>query len=282
MVHERRITVGDRPVRNLEAGSGWPVVLLHAFPVHADMWRPQLERVPAGYHFIAPDLRHFGPRQGGPHQPRKNTEEHGSAAGDTLSIDDLASDVLALMDRLEVEQAVIVGLSMGGYITFAIYRRAPERFHGMVLADTRSQADTEDIRQGRIRMIATARERGAAAIADEMLPKLLGATSLRERPDVQARVRQMIVENSTEAITGALTAMLGRPDSTPDLERISCATLVIVGEEDVPTPVADAERMQARIPRSRLVVLPSAGHLSNVEAPDMFSKALGDFLASFM
>jgi pimeloyl-ACP methyl ester carboxylesterase len=131
-------------------------------------------------------------------------------------------------------------------------------------------------------MIATARARGVSAIADEMLPKLLGATSRRERPGVRARVRQMIEENSTEAIAGALTAMLGRPDSTPGLDAISCATLVIVGEEDVPTPVADSERLQARIPRSRLVVVPSAGHLSNVEAPDLFSKALGDFLGSFI
>jgi 3-oxoadipate enol-lactonase len=242
---------------------------------------------------IAPDLRNFGPRpqmnaderprmnadQPG---PRMNADQRGSETGSDLTVDDLASDVLALLDRLEIEQAVIGGLSMGGYVTFAMYRRAPERFHGMVLADTRSQADTEEIRHGRLKMIATARERGAPAIADEMIPKLLGETSLRERADLQLRVREMIEENGTEAIVDGLTAMLARPDSTPDLHAISCATLVIVGAEDMPTPPADSERMQAKIPRSRLVLLPLAGHLSNVEAPDLFSKALVDFLTSFI
>lgn len=260
MVEEHFATIADRRVRYLEAGAGWPVLLLHAFPVNADLWRPQLERAPDGWRVIAPDMT--------------------PAPGET--IERMASDVLRLADHLEIERAVIGGLSMGGYVTFAAHRQAPERFVGMLLANTRAAADTAEARAGRDRMMAVAREKGATAIADEMLPRLLGATSLRERPEVCERVRRMAESLPADTIGAALAAMKDRPDSMPDLERISCATLVVGSDEDVVTPLAEVEQMQARIPRSRLVVLHRAGHLSNAETPEQFSHALTDFFASRM
>jgi pimeloyl-ACP methyl ester carboxylesterase len=266
MVRESRILTAERPMRYLEAGSGWPVVLLHAFPFCADMWRPALERVPEGWRFIAPDLRGFGPD---------------AAAGPArLTLDDMAADVELLLDGIEVERAVIGGLSMGGYVTFALFRRAPARFSGTILADTRPQADTPEGRSGRRKLIESAQTGGAAAVADAMLPKLLGRTSKARRPALMAQVRQMIEREGVGGIVAALEAMLSRPDSTPDLARIACPTLVIVGDEDELTPPADAELMQNHITRSRLVVLPEAGHLSNLEAPDGFTLAVSDFLAS--
>ena len=113
MVRELRVTIDGRTVRYLEAGSGWPVVLLHAFPLNADMWRPQLERVPEGWRFIAPDLRGFGPDAPPP------------AGTGTVTLDDMAADVGLLLDHLEIETAVIGGLSMGGYVTFALFRPRP-------------------------------------------------------------------------------------------------------------------------------------------------------------
>ena len=261
MVEEHFATVGGRRVRYLEAGSGWPVLLLHAFPMNADQWRPQLERAPAGWRLVAPDVT-----------VRPGAER----------VDDMAAGVLQLADHLEIERAVIGGLSMGGYVTFAAYQQAPERFVGMLLANTRSAADTPDGRNGRERMIALVRERGTSAIADEMLPKLLGATATRERPDLQAEVRRIAESCTPDGVAGALAAMRDRPDSTPMLDRISCTTLVIAADEDIVTPLAEMERMQERIPRSRLVVLHGAGHLSNLEAPEQFSKALTDFFASRM
>jgi pimeloyl-ACP methyl ester carboxylesterase len=261
MVEEHFATIDGRRVRYLEAGAGWPVVLLHAFPMNAELWRPQLDRAPDGWRLIAPDMT---ARPGGE------------------SVDGMAADVLRLADHLEIDRAVIGGLSMGGYVTFAAYRLAPERFLGMLLANTRAAADTPEVRKGRDRMIALARQTGAAAVADEMLPKLLGATSLGERPDVQDRVRRIAESIPPESIAGALTAMRERPDSTPMLGRISCATLVVAADEDVVTPLAEVEQMQDRIPRSRLVVLHRAGHLSNVETPEQFSQALTDFFASRM
>jgi pimeloyl-ACP methyl ester carboxylesterase len=266
MVRESRATINGRTVRYLDAGSGWPVVLIHAFPLDADMWRPQLERVPEGWRFIAPDLRGFGP-------------EAGPAPG-ALTLDDMAGDIAALLDELEVDPAVIGGLSMGGYITFALFRRTPERFSGMILADTKATADTPEGLDARRQMTKLTRAHGAPGVAQSMLPKLLGKTSFDRRPDLPQKVRAMIERSSTEGIVAAIQAMMVRPDSTKDLSRISCPTLVVVGEEDVVTPVTDAVALQNQIARSRLVVLPQAGHLSNLEVPDGFALALSDFLAS--
>jgi pimeloyl-ACP methyl ester carboxylesterase len=261
MVEEHFASIGDRRVRYLETGSGWPVLLLHAFPLNADLWAPQLERAPEGFRFIAPDVA-----------TRPGAE----------TIDEMAADVLLMAEHLEIERAVIGGISMGGYVTFSAYRQAPERFSGMLLANTRAAADTADARQMRDRLIALAREKGPSAIVDDMMPKLLGATSLRERADVQAQVRRIAGSNTAESIAGALMAMKSRADMSDMLERISCATLVIGGDEDAATPLDEVERMQLRIPRSRFVTLHGAGHLSNLEAPEDFSRALTDFLVSRM
>ena len=268
MLRELRVTIDHRTIRYLEAGSGWPVVLLHAFPLSAEMWRPELERVPEGWHFIAPDLRGFGPDAPAP----VGTEK--------MTLDDMAGDVGLLLDHLEIESAIIGGLSMGGYVTLALFRSEPERFTGMILADTKAEADTPEGREGRRKMIELAHAHGPAGVADAMLPKLLGATSKARRPALAPQVRQMIENERVESIVAAIEAMMARPDSTPDLPRISCPALVVVGDEDELTPPADAERMQNHISRSRLVVLPEAGHLSSLEVPDGFTLALSDFLTS--
>jgi len=266
MVRELRATIDGRNVRYLDAGIGWPVVLIHAFPLNADMWRPQLERVPEGWRFIAPDLRGFGP--------------DATPASGPITLDDMAGDIAALLDELAIDPAVIGGLSMGGYITLALFRRAPERFSGMILADTKAQADTPEGLDGRRKMIALARAEGSAGVAQSMLPKLLGKTTFERRPEIPHKVRAMIETAGTDGIMAAVAAMMGRPDSTSDLARISCPTLVVVGEEDGLTPVTDAVALQNQIARSRLVILPQAGHLSNLEVPDGFALALADFLSS--
>jgi pimeloyl-ACP methyl ester carboxylesterase len=264
MVHERSATVDGRSTRYFEAGKGRALILLHAFPLSADMWQSQLDRVPDGWRFLAPDLRGFGAGGGVP---------------PSLTVDDYAGDVLALMNALGIETAVIGGLSMGGYVTFALFRRAPERFAGVILADTKAQADTADGRAGRLAMSETLRTRGVGAVVDELLPKLVGETTRRERPEVLAETRQLMEANHPGAIEAALHALMTRPDSTPDLGRVGCPTLVIVGQEDTVTPAADAELLARSIPATELVVLPRVGHLSNLEAPDDFSSALTRFLA---
>jgi 3-oxoadipate enol-lactonase len=267
MIREARARVCGRDVRFLEAGAGWPVLLIHAFPVNADMWRPQLERVPEGWRFIAPDVRGFGPEP---------------APSGSFTLDDVAADFAAFLDHLRLDRAVIGGLSMGGYITMALLRRSPERFDGMILADTRADADTPEGRDGRRAMIELVRAKGPAAVADQMLPKLLSTAARERQPELVAQVRRMIESASGEAIAAALAAMIARPDSTPDLSHVNCPALILVGAADEVTPEASARVMEQRIDRSRVVVLPDAGHLSNLESPDAFSRALSDFLASNM
>ena len=255
----------------LEAGAGWPLILLHAFPLTADMWRPQLEQVPQGWRFIAPDLRGFGRTQSLP--PK---------GGSQTTMDDYAQDVCALMDGLKIGEAVIGGLSMGGYVALALHRQSSSRFTGLVLADTRSQADTPQGRDDRVRMREVLATEGLSAVADQMLPTLLSEASRRDGAEAIRLTRAMIESNTPQAIDAAIVAMMARPDSTPDLAGISCATLVVVGEQDEITPVAEAQEMQRAIPRSTLTVIPGAGHLSNLEQPASFSRALGDFLLAHL
>ena len=269
-IKERIIDTDRGRIAFLEAGAGWPVVLLHAFPLAAAMWRPQLERVPTGSRIIAPDLRGFGRTPLAPEADRP------------ITIHDYAEDVGALMDALEIESATIGGLSMGGYVTLALHRASPERFTGMLLADTRSPADTPQGREGRMRMREALAAGGARAVADQMLPKLLAGIAREDTPDAPAQVRAIIEGASPDAIDAAIGALMDRPDATPGLADISCATFVLVGEHDEITPVADAESMQRAIGRSTLIVIPRAGHLSSIDQPAAFSKALEDFVRSHL
>jgi len=239
------------------------LVLVHAFPLNGRMWEGQQSLASAGWRIIAP---HFRGMDGGEQDP------------EAVSVDDYAGDIIDLLDGLHVHEAVIGGLSMGGYVTLAMFRHAPRYFRGMVLADTRAEADTPEGVEGRKRTMGLLREKGPRALADDMEPKLLGKTTRAERPEVVARVRELILSNTERGIAGAITALMTRPDSTPLLSSIHCPTLIIVGDEDVVTPPPTSESMHAGIGGSELVVIPKAGHLTNLEAPGAFNAALTSFL----
>lgn len=249
-----------------ERGPGRPrgtLVLLHAFPLNARMWEPQLALAAHGWRIVAPHLRGF---DGGANDPPAST------------VDDYAADVIDLLDALHVEEAVIGGLSMGGYTAFAIFRHAPRYVRGLILADTRSQADTPEGAAGRTRMLQLLAEKGPPAVVEEMIPKLLGASTLASRPDVADRVRALALSSPAEAIAGAIRVLMTRPESTPLLGTIHCPALIVVGEEDTLTPPALSEEMHQAIAGSQLVVVPRAGHLSSLEQPDAFNSALAAFL----
>jgi 3-oxoadipate enol-lactonase len=239
------------------------LVLIHGFPLNARMWEPQLALAARGWRVIAPQLRGF---DGTP------------AASAASSVDDFAGDLIDLLDGLHVDQAVIGGLSMGGYITLALFRHAARYFRGMVLADTRAQADAPQAAEGRQRMLQAVRERGAIAAADEMLPKLVCDATRANQPAVVDTLRAMIVENSSETVAGAILALMTRPDATPVLSTIHCPTLIVVGDQDAITPPSLSEDLQRGIAGAELVVIPDAGHMSNMEQPAAFNAALGRFL----
>lgn len=227
------------------------------------MWEPQLSLAENGWRVIAPQLRGM---------------DGGSVEQPALSMDDHAADVIDLLDALHVEDAVIGGLSMGGYVVFALLRHAPRYVRGLVLADTRPQADTPEGVEGRRRMLALVKEKGAAAVADEMIPKLLGEHTRRARPDLAEHVRALILANSPEAIANAITALMTRSDSTSLLSSIHCPTLILAGDEDALTPPALSEQMYEAIGGSEYILVPNAGHLSSLEQPEAFNAALARFL----
>ena len=268
MVRDHGTAVSGRPIRWLEAGppdSTQALVWLHAFPLSAEMWRPQLERPPEGWRVIAPDLAGFG-----------GSSDHPGQA----SIDDFAQDLDELARHLGLRHFVLGGLSMGGYATFAFLRLAPGRVRGVVLADTKSGADTPAARDGRQKMLDLVNARGVGAVADEMVPKLLGGTTLRADQPLVQRVRQLIEANSADGVSRAIQRLRDRPDSTPLLSRLTVPALIVVGEEDGITPISDARAMAGAIADATLTTLPRAGHLSNLENPAAFDAALRSWLAT--
>lgn len=247
-----------------DTGGARTLIWLHAFPLCADMWRPQLDAAPAGWRVVAPDLAGLG-----------GTADHGGAA----AIADYAGDVFALADQLGVRRFVLGGLSMGGYAVFACLRLDASRVRGIVLADTKSGADSPQAREGRQKMLDLVAAAGVAGVADEMLPKLLGATTRRDDPGLVAHVRRLIETNTAPGVERAIARLRDRPDSTPQLAGILVPALVVVGEEDGITPVSDARAMAGALPDATLAILPRAGHLANLEAPEAFQGALAPWLA---
>lgn len=240
-----------------------PVLLLiHGFPLDHRLWEAQLFGLASEAWVIAPDLRGFG------------RSEHGS---DPLTMEQHADDLAALLDRLGVDRAVVAGLSMGGYITFAFWRRHCARVRGLVLADTRAEPDTAVGRAGRDLAAQRVQEVGAAVFAEEMLSRLLPPSSV-SKPKIVEAARAMMAAQPVQGIVAALAGLRDREDNRPLLPTINVPTLVVVGAEDTVTPPSDAAAMADAIPGARLVTIPRAGHLSPMENPRAFNAALRAFL----
>jgi pimeloyl-ACP methyl ester carboxylesterase len=246
-----------------DVGKGPAVVLLHAFPLSRLMWQAQVEALQDAYRVVCPDLRGFGDTSG---------------FKDTPSVETMADDVARLLDELKVDRAVVGGLSMGGYVALAFARRHAGRLRALVLADTRAEPDDEAGRANRDRLIAFATTSTGAAVAEQMLPKLVGARTAAEKPEVPDEVRSIASAQVAAGIVGALQALRDRPDARPGLAAIAVPTLVLVGRDDVLTPPAVAEALAGGIRGARLVGIDGAGHLSNLEQPARFNAAVRSFL----
>ena len=246
-----------------EAGSGTPVVLLHGFPFNRSMWSEQIEVLTSRHHVLAPDLRGHG-------ETTVTTEP--------ATMEEMARDVAALMEKLEIRRAAVCGLSMGGYVALALYRMFPLRARALILADTRAGADTEEAKANREAQAEKALQQGMAGIADAMLPKLLSPKTVARNPAVVARVREMILKTNPEGAAAALRGMALRRDQTGFLSRVICPALIAVGREDMIAPLSEAQLMHREIGGSRLEVIEDAGHVSNIEQPESFNRALTKFL----
>lgn len=255
------LSVDGFPLHYVDEGRGLPVVLLHAFPLHAEMFRPQVRALSGRYRFLLPDVRGFG-GSGAPTGPTDMAR--------------IARDVIALLEHLGVDRAVVGGVSMGGYAAMAVLREDAGRVAGLVLVDTQALADDD---AGKARREETARQverEGVEPVVRALLPRLLAP----EAPEALRReVEQMIREASPSAVAAASRGLGARPDSRDMLARYGGPALVVVGEHDVVTPPEKARQMQELIAGAQLVQVPRAGHLSNLENPEAFNAALDGFLA---
>ena len=247
-----------------EQGSGEPIIFVHAFPFHSGMWDGQLAALPAGWRGIAPDLRGFG----------KST-----AAGDgPYTMDLFADDLVALMDHLGLDHAVVCGLSMGGYASMAFYRKHPTRVRALILCNTRAGADSEEGRQNRLALAARVRSDGVRAAVESMSPKLFSDHIRKTAPGVVSAAQQIMMSNAPESVARALEGMAQRPNSEPMLRSIEVPTIIGHGEDDATIAPGEAQILARGIRGSRIKLLPQVGHLSNLESPSEFNRVTGEFL----
>ncbi|MDP8950298.1 MAG: alpha/beta hydrolase [Actinomycetota bacterium] len=262
---ESRASGGMMSYREFGEGPGDPVVLLHAFPLDGRMFEPQAEALARLRRLITPDYPGFGRSPRTPAQP---------------DVRYYAEGVRGLLDRLGLERVVLGGVSMGGYVAFECLRLFPERVSGLVLANTRPEPDSEETKENRKEMARRVAEEGVGVLIELQMERLLAPDTLKNNERVVEKVRAMILESNPNGVVAALGAMRERPDSTPLLGKIGVPTLVIGGEEDGISSPEVMGAMAEKIPDSRHVTLPGAGHLANLEAPEGFNTALKEFLES--
>jgi len=243
--------------------SALPIVLVHAFPLSHEMWRPQIDSLVSKYRAISYDVRGHGK----------------SGIGDgQYMLEFLVDDLVGLLDFLQLDKAVLCGLSMGGYIVLRAAERNPERVCAMILADTQARSDSNEAKIKRTAAIKLLKTKGVQAYADNFVKGAFAPENYSGKTDAVKKIKQIIQSNAPLGIGGALLALAGRTDTTSFLSKVKIPTLIIVGESDALTPVSLSEEMRAQIPGSEMHIIGNAGHLSNLENPDEFNKHLLNFL----
>ena len=244
-------------------GNGAPVVLLHPFPSHHEFWYPAASAFDSTYRLILPDLRGHGESEIG--EGPALMQKH-------------ATDIARVLDDAGVGKAIFVGCSIGGYILFEFWRRFRSRVTALALCDTRPQADNAEARSNRLKAAATVLEQGTEQFLDSMIPKFIGRTTISTRPDLVEGARVMMRQMSPEDISLVQQGMAARPDSVADLKTIDVPTMIVIGEEDTFSTVADGELMRQNIAGSQLKVIPKAGHYAPWEQPEAVGAILRRFL----
>lgn len=240
------------------------LLLIHGFPLNSTLWELQIEDLTDVARIIAPDLRGHG---------------QSGATPSPYTMEMLADDCAGLLEYLGIfRPVVVVGLSMGGYVAFEFYRRFPDMVAGLILTATRAAADTAEGKRSREQTAASIKENGIESLVANMLPKLMSPTTYESNPELVEFVEEMMAVTSAEGAVGALMAMKERPDSIPTLAEIDVPTLIIHGADDQIVPLAEAEAMHDAIAESELFIIPEAGHLPNLEQPDLFNDAVLDFI----
>jgi YbgC/YbaW family acyl-CoA thioester hydrolase len=259
-----RVPAGDVELAVDVRGEGLPVLFVHGFPFDRTVWRHQLATL-SRVRRIAPDFRGVG--------------DSGAPPGaDGYSLTRYADDLVAVLDAVGVRQAVLCGLSMGGYVIFELLRRHPERVKALILADTKPEPDSPEAKRGREELTQVAQREGQDAVIERLLPRLLAAATQATQPEVAGQVREMAHRWSVPGLVGALRTLRDRPDSTDTLRGVRAPTLVLVGSEDQIAPPDTARAMAQLIPGAQCHVVPAAGHIAPLEQPLATSRVVADFL----
>ena len=258
------VKVNDIQLAYFEIGKGLPLVFVHGFPLNHRMWEPQFTDLQDVGHLIAPDLPGHG--------------ESGSRSG-VYFMDQVADDVNALVDALEISvPLVLCGLSLGGYMLGQYFTKYGLRLAGLIFTATRASGDSPEAKLNRDRLVGIAESGGVNALVDAVLPKFMAPQTYQTHPELVKQVRDIMQAASLHGAIGDLLGMKARPDTFDLIANIRIPTLVIHGTQDQLIPLSEAERIRDTIPGSRLVIIPEAGHLPNLEQPDLFNRAVRDFL----
>ncbi len=265
IIHMNRIRSADTEIAYDVLGDGPPVVLLHPFPANHDLWLPAAQALISRYKLILPDLRGHGDSGAG--EGPATMEKH-------------ATDIARILNQLEIGRATFVGVSIGGYVLFEFWRRFRERVSALVLCNTKAAADAPEARAARLQAATEVLERGTEPFFESMAAKLMGKTTHTTRPDLVEGALRMMRKMSPEDVAAVQRGMAERPDSVATLKTINVRTLVVTGDEDIMTGVAEAEVMRQNITGSQLKVIPRAGHYSPWERPEEVGGLLRQFLES--
>jgi 3-oxoadipate enol-lactonase len=260
-----QVSIGDVCLTVLERGAGMPLLLVHGFPLDHRMWDGQIEELSAGLRVIAPDLRGFGGSGG---------------AGDCTTMARFADDLARLLDALAVKEPIaLCGLSMGGYVAWEFWRRHGERLSHLILCDTRSAADPPDAARLRRETADRVLSHGTGILVETMLPKLFAKRTFERDPSVVEAARRMIVEAPPAGVAAALRGMAQRHDASDWLTRISIPALVVCGQEDAISGVAEMEQIARKLPHAQFVVVPDCGHMAPMEDATRVNRAIRRFIA---
>lgn len=263
-----KINLNGVAINYVERGSpqGVPVVFIHGFPFSHEMWEPQMRALPNTYRAIAYDIRGHG---------------QSDVADGQYTIEFFVDDLIAILNHLVIEKAIICGLSMGGYIALRAFERHPERISGLVLCDTKCEADTNDGKVRRSATLKSVKKDGVPQFADGFVRSIFAPKTFESNPDAIEKIRTIINSNPPLGVAGTVLALACRTDTSAVLPTISVPTLILCGEVDALTPPKDSEFMHKQIKGSTLHLISSAGHMSNLENPVEFNERLTAFLKTF-
>ncbi len=260
----KNIQLPDVDLAVFDCGNGRPLVLVHGFPMDHTLWNEQAAALGKHYRVIRPDLRGFG---------------RSSTTPNKVTVNRWADDLAAMLDALAINVPIVLaGLSMGGYVAFQFFQTHRARLAGLILCDTKAEADTPSAAAARLETAERVQREGSQVLVETMLPRLLAPHTRQHRPDVVERLRQMILSGDPNGQAATLRGLAERPNFTPLLAKIDCPTLFIVGRQDIISPPDEMRAMSREIPGSKLVEIENAGHVSPLEAPQEVTAAMENFL----